>query len=64
MFESLFKSFRYAFLWKETPTQMFSFEYRKDFKNTYFEKHIPTAASVDCRNFYRATESQIEIKFE
>ena len=24
--------------------------------------HIPTAASVDCKNFYRATESQIEIK--
>ena len=27
-------------------------------------KNISTAASVDCRNFYRATESQIEIKFE
>ena len=34
------------------------------FKNTYFEKHLPTAASVDCKNFYSATESQTEMKFE
>ena len=36
----------------------------KIFKNTYFEKHLPTAASVDGKNFYSATESQTEMKFE
>ena len=30
---------------KETPTQAFSCEYCKIFKNTYFEKHLQTAAS-------------------
>ena len=43
---------------------MFSCEFWKIFKNTYFEKHLPTAASADCKNFYSATESQIEMKFE
>ena len=32
------------------------------FKNTYFEKHLPTTASVNCKNFYRDAESQIEMK--
>ena len=30
---------------KETPAQVFSSEYCKIFKNTYFEKHMRTAAS-------------------
>ena len=32
-------------LQKETPTHMFSSEYCKIFKNTYFEEHLLTAAS-------------------
>ena len=43
---------------------MFSCEYYKVFKNGYFEKYLRTAASVDCKTFYRATESQIEMKFQ
>ena len=31
---------------KETPTQLFSCEYCKIFKNTYFEKHLRMAAFV------------------
>ena len=47
-----------ATLLKETPTQLFSCEYSKIFNNiTYFEKHIRTAATVDCKNLYRPTES-------
>ena len=34
------------FYWKETPIQMFSCEYWEIFKNTFFEKHLRTAASV------------------
>ena len=49
---------------KETPTQLFSCESYNVFKNTYFEKHLPTAASVNCKIFDRATENQIEMKFE
>ena len=30
---------------EETPTRMFSSEYCKIFKNTYFEEHLLTAAS-------------------
>ena len=30
---------------KETPTQMLSSEYCEIFQNTYFEEHLPTAAS-------------------
>ena len=37
--------FRPAILSKETPTQAFSCEHCKIFKNTYFEKHLQTAAS-------------------
>ena len=29
---------------KETPTQMFSCEYRAFFKNTYLEEHMQSAA--------------------
>ena len=32
---------------KENPTQVFSCEYSEIFKNTSFEKHLPTAASND-----------------
>ena len=28
----------------QTPTQMFTSEYCKIFKSTYFEEHLPTAA--------------------
>ena len=31
---------------KETPTEVFSCEYCEIFKNTYFEEHLQTAASV------------------
>ena len=31
---------------KESPTQMFFCEYCKIFKNTYFEEHLQTDASV------------------
>ena len=31
---------------KKTPTQVFSREYCEIFKNTYFEEHLRTAASV------------------
>ena len=37
--------FRPAILLKKTPIQVFSREHRKIFKNTYFEKHLRTAAS-------------------
>ena len=30
---------------KDTPTQVFSYEYCEVFKNTYFEEHLLTAAS-------------------
>ena len=36
---------RLATLLKETPTQVFSYEYCETFKNTYFGKHLRTAAS-------------------
>ena len=32
-------------LLKETPTQVFSYEICKTFKNTYFEENLPTSAS-------------------
>ena len=41
--ESLFNKFYY----KETPTQVFSWEYCETFKNTYCEEHLRTTASVD-----------------
>ena len=34
------------FIKKETPTQVFSCKCCKTFKNTYFEKHLWTAASL------------------
>ena len=52
------------FFQKDTSTQVFSCEYCEISKNTYFEKHILTAASVDCKHFYRATEGQIEMKYK
>ena len=33
---------------KKTPTQVFSGEYYKIFKNNYFENHLRTGASGDC----------------
>ena len=35
----------FNFIKKETPTQVFSCEYYKSFKNTYFEEHLPANAS-------------------
>ena len=49
---------------KGTPTQVFYCEYCEIFKNTYYEKHLPTATSVDCKTLYRATESLIEMKYK
>ena len=37
---------RSTILFKETPAQVFSCEYCDIFKNTSFEEHTPTAASV------------------
>ena len=37
-------------LLKETPTQVLFCEYCKIFKNTYFEKHLRTTASVNSRS--------------
>ena len=37
------------FIKKETPTQVFFCEYCEIFKNTYFEKHLRTTASVNSR---------------
>ena len=34
------------FYYKEDSTQLFSCEYCENFKNTYFEEHLPMAASV------------------
>ena len=33
-------------LFKETPTQVFFREYCVTYKNTYFEEHLRTAASI------------------
>ena len=35
---------------KNTPTQGFSCEICEIFKNTYFEKHLLTAASSSCKH--------------
>ena len=32
--------------YKETPTQVFSYEYFKNVKNAYFEEHLRMVASV------------------
>ena len=37
---------------KETPAQVFSYEYCKMFKNTYFEEHLRTAASGNVCSFF------------
>ena len=54
MFESLFNEVAglkaYNFIKKETPTQVFSCEYCKNFKNTYFEKHLQMTTSVNSRS--------------
>ena len=36
----------WIYYYKDNPTQMLSCEYSKTFKNTYFEEHLQTAASV------------------
>ena len=36
---------------KETPTQVLCCEYCEIFKNTYFEEHLRTAASVSWKYF-------------
>ena len=50
MLESLFliklQALRPANMLKETPTQVFSNEIWNIFKNTYFEEHLQTTASV------------------
>ena len=47
-----------------TPTQVFSCEYWVIFINTNFEKDLPMVDSVSCKNFYRAAESQIKMKYK
>ena len=46
LFFKKLQAFRPATLLKETPTQVLSSEYCKVFKNTNFEEHFRTAASV------------------
>ena len=41
-------SLKHATLFKkETPTQIFSYEYCEIFKSTYFDEHLRTAASKE-----------------
>ena len=40
---------------------MFSREYYKVIMSTYFEKHLPTVAFLNCKHFYKAPESLIEM---
>ena len=43
---------------KDTPTQVFFCKYYEIFKNTYFEKHLPTNASeVSAENIYNAQQT-------
>ena len=44
------------------PTQVFPVNIAKFLRTPILKKQLPTAASVECKNFYRATESQIEMK--
>ena len=56
---------------KETPTQVFSCEYKETLKNTYFEEHPQTAASVHpgkCKNsrpevLYEKANTCTEVSF-
>ena len=52
MLESLFNKVaanQVCHFTKKTPTQMFSCEICEIFKNTYFEEHLPTDASISER---------------
>ena len=53
-----------SYIKKRLQHRHFPVKYCEIFKNTYFEKHLPTAAFVDCKNVYRTTESQIEMKYK
>ena len=59
------QTWRPATLSKETPTQVFSCGYCKVFKNTYFEEHLRTAASVRKQRknvfWHLAHEKQVRI---
>ena len=37
---------------KETPIQLFSCEYFKKFKNTYFEEYLQTPVGYSIKNVY------------
>ena len=54
MLESLFNkvTIRHATFLIETLTQMFSCEYCEAFKNTCFEEHLQTAATVIFQNYF------------
>ena len=45
------------FIKKDTPTQVFSCEYCKIKKSTYFEKHLQVAASGDLKVNVNHSES-------
>ena len=45
-------SFLCHFINKETPVQVFSFEFWEIFKSTYFAEHLQTAASEICFLFF------------
>ena len=50
--------------WGGLSNPGFFCKYCEILNTTYFEKHLPTAASVDCKKLYRATESQIQMKYK
>ena len=62
------KQLRWNFFW--TKLQHFKLvTLLKRYFNTVFftvniAKHLPTAASVDCKNFWRATERQTEMEYK
>ena len=46
--EKLARNKLILFLVKKTPTQLFFCEHYENFKNTYFEEELQTAASKSC----------------
>ena len=47
---------------QETPTQVLSCEYYENFKNTYFEEYLRTAASI-AKNENDATQMPVTLSF-
>ena len=68
MLESLFNNvagFQSCnFIRKRLQHRCFSENIAKFLRKPILKKHLPTAASVDCKKIYSATESLIEMKFK